>query len=169
MYYWGPTRRFFEKIRICPSTLKLGLMGFLDMGNTNIAIKNRMMYSWGSTRRYFEKIQNKKIWKINMWTLNTILGNFLWSYSCSWHLKTPTCPILRYWDKFLFFRKIHAQTLKSTSYDFLWRYSCFLCLKTSLYILSRSKGEFEKFTKSTCRPSGWPRIFFDARFVLNGC
>ena len=39
---------------ICPLTLKLCSMGFLDMGSTNIA-KNHTMYSWWSTHRFFEK------------------------------------------------------------------------------------------------------------------
>ena len=32
--------RFLRNFQICPLTLKLGIKGFLDIGNTNIAIKN---------------------------------------------------------------------------------------------------------------------------------
>ena len=39
---------FCKKFQICPLSLKLGLMGFIDMGRRISKWKIRTMYSWGS-------------------------------------------------------------------------------------------------------------------------
>ena len=51
----GLQGHFLRNFQICLLTLKLSLIGFPGMGNTNIAIKNRKIYSWGSTRRFSKK------------------------------------------------------------------------------------------------------------------
>ena len=169
MYSRGPMRRFFKKLQICPRTLKLGMWGFSDVRNTNMAIKNSPSILLRVCRSIFQELSISSpylYWKIDAETLNNIWNGFLMLYSCSWCLKTLKIPIFKVRGQICIFET--SMWRSSIVHDTIFN-PIFVFLTSENPLIPNFEGKFENLVRIDCWPSNWSRSNFHIRIKVVCC